>query len=233
MDGPRRVCARLTWQCLLPVPWSRVAPPGATLGSEWQVSVNEPHARRHVHDRTQAQGDLGQVLSRARGPRVDGWVGGGSVSHGGPGHCVGWVIFHGEFVPRGLLNVLELPGLPLPHPLHLRRGRGTGPLSRLGGTTGLGRKSRTHPGRRPRARAPGQPTPSPCTAGHRDPTPGPAATRHPEGQSLWGQGEMGLSRVQRGCWEGTRRAQPGLRWERESRHRTSREPPDVVTLPAR
>lgn len=79
-----------------------------------------------MHDRTQAQGDLGQVLSRARGPRVDGWVGGGSVSHGGPGHCVGWVIFHGEFVPRGLLNVLELPGLPLPHPLHLRRGRGAG-----------------------------------------------------------------------------------------------------------
>lgn len=37
----------------------------------------------------QAQGDLGQVLSRARGPRMDGWVGEGQSAVAVPGTVSG------------------------------------------------------------------------------------------------------------------------------------------------
>lgn len=167
------------------------------------MSVNQPHTRRHVHG-TSAGRPVASAEQGAGSTEVGrGW----SVGRGGPGRCVGWVIFHGEFVPRGLLDVPKLPGLPLPQPLRLRRDGGTGPLSRLGGTAGLGqswarRKSRARPGCRP----PGQPAASPCTAGHRDPATGPAATQGPVAVGTGGAGSeqgpersLGRGRAQRGA----------------------------------
>lgn len=79
-------------------------------------------ADRYNTGRGASEGDLGHVPRRAWGLQTGGRMDGQASQAGGGGpraHLHVSVILYSEFMLGGLLNVLKLAGLPLPHSLHL------------------------------------------------------------------------------------------------------------------